>query len=260
MVNSNQYFIRGTGKPLVFQHGLGASQSQIKSLLTDLGNIKLLTMDTPGHGVFPYDESNTPSFQSYTDEVIRVMDITGIYKTVAGGLSMGSGIAVNMAMRYPKRVAGLILLRPAWHYSAYPENLRILLKVADYLDNTTGQTGFESLPEFALIREKIPKAAASILGMFNREQQVYTSPLLRAMVGDQPCLTETPPGIDLPALIIGNDDDPLHPWEMAEKWHQTLPNSGLIKVPSRYTDPDGHRIKVINAIQEFMNDITINKM
>ena len=258
MVNSNQYTIQGSGKPLVFQHGLGANRFQITSLLNTLENTRLLTMDAPGHGHFPYDPGCSPSFDWFTDEVIRVMDINGIYQAVIGGLSMGSGIAINMALRYPGRVAALILLRPAWFCSPVPDNLKILLKVADCLEMTDGDKIFKEDALFQKMQADLPAAAASVMGMFDRDQQQFTSRLLRAMVKDQPCPHEKIPAIELPTLVIGNDEDPLHPWEMADMWHHAVPESILVKAPSRYAEPDAHQSKVVSAISEFLNEIPIN--
>ena len=38
----------------------------------------------------------------------------GLTRAVVGGISMGAGMALNAATRYPERVAGLVLARPAW--------------------------------------------------------------------------------------------------------------------------------------------------
>lgn len=257
MAHTNSHSDQGTGKPLVFQHGLGASRLQIQSLLNDLTDVRLLTTDMPGHGTCELDPGLPPSFASYAEEVLRMMDRAGIYRAVAGGLSMGSGIALHLACSHPERLAGLILLRPAWLLETRPENLRILLDVAGHLENGQ-QKDFEKLPAFQDIQKISPEAAASLLGMFTREQPDNTSSLLRAMVEDQPCPFGDPPLITLPVLVIGNDHDPLHPWEMAESWHKLLPNSRLIRVAPRYLEPETHQREVIQAIREFMNQIIIN--
>ncbi len=121
-----------------------------------------------------------------------------------------------------------------------------------------GKTAFMKLPEFQSIRSELPEAADSLLGMFDRDQQDHTAIVLTKMVEDQPCPTDNAPMITFPALVIGNDDDPLHPWEMAEAWHRMLPNSQLKKVTSRYTNDKVHQREVVAAIQQFMNTIIIN--
>ena len=256
MEDQQSYTILGSGKPLVFQHGLGANAQQIISLLDELQGVRLLTMDMPGHGHNKLDPSRPPSFNSYTDELIRIMDKAGIDRAAAGGLSMGSGIALNMAWRYPERVAGLILLRPAWHLSSHPKNLEVLLEVARLLNKGEDEK-LSAIPRVATMRREIPAAADSIMGLLNREQKEDTPEVLQRMVADKP-LPGEPTDIMFPALVIGNDDDPLHPWEMAEAWHKLLPNSKLLKVPSRYTNPTGHKAEVTHAIQDFMNTITFN--
>jgi pimeloyl-ACP methyl ester carboxylesterase len=182
------------------------------------------------------------------------MDLVNIDKAVAGGLSMGSGNAVNMACRYPERVSGLILLRPAWFLSPAPENLRILLELATYLENGE-KSLFKSSPNLKAIRNKVPEAADSILGLFDRDHPDATASLLRNMVNDKPCPPDTSALLNFPTLIIGNDHDPIHPWSMAEAWHKHLPQSILIKVSPRYSDRDAHQQEVNRAIQDFMNNL-----
>ena len=61
--------------------------------------------------------------------------------------------------------------------------------------------------------------------------------------------------INCPALIIGNDDDPLHPYDMAQTIHQYLTNSKLSKVVSRYLDDQAHREIVHQITTKFISDL-----
>ncbi len=256
MSTTPYYSLQGSGKPLVFQHGLGANHTQVTGLLSGLNGIQLLASDSRGHGKTPYDPGRQSSFSSFTNDVVRLIDKLQWDKAIVGGISMGSGIALNMALRYPDRVAALILLRPAWLCGSIPENLRILLDVAAFADKSQEIEGFKNLPEFRKIAAEVPNAAASVLGMFDRDQQIHTSEILKSMVGDHPCVQD-PSDITVPALIIGNEDDPLHPWEMAQTWHKILPKSQLLKVTSRYLDAEKHQNQVTEGIQNFINEITV---
>ena len=57
-------------------------------------------------------DTDTYSFDTFADHVVALMDHLGIERCHLGGLSMGSAIALNIALRYPDRFKKLILLRP----------------------------------------------------------------------------------------------------------------------------------------------------
>ena len=114
------------GSPLVFIHGLGAGKKQIGSALTNLPGRRLITPNMPGHGDSPEIDPSQFSFDFFADLVIEVMDHLGIDQTDLGGLSMGSGISLNIALRYPERVKKLILLRPSWLDSPRPHHLELV--------------------------------------------------------------------------------------------------------------------------------------
>ena len=160
------YRSTGNDLPLFFQHGLGSNLDQAFRLLGDLADVQLISMDCPGHGGAPLPEGLMPSFDYYTDELLRLMSSLGIDRAVFGGISMGSGIALNMALNYPDKVKGLVLVRPAWLDAINPENLALLLEAADRIPLHNGLDEFEQLPEFKQIKEQLPKAAQSILGVF----------------------------------------------------------------------------------------------
>ncbi|GJM29305.1 MAG: esterase [Cyclobacteriaceae bacterium] len=247
----------GHGLPVVFQHGLTANIKQTESLLAGLRNIRLLSIDCPGHGTSPLSDDYLVSFNRYADEVLRFIDRHQIEQAVFGGISMGSGIAINIALRYPDRVKGLILVRPAWLDYKMPRNLQILLPAAQLMNQENGKRRFQELPEFKSIQRS--SVAKSILGVFAPEQQAALSQVIERMVNDQPfSKMEELKRISLPCLVLCNEDDPLHPIEMAEIIHQTIPGSVLRKVTSRYIDNDLHRTQVRNSIQEFIqkNNLT----
>ena len=54
---------------------------------------------------------------------------------VVGGISLGAGTALNLTVRYPGRVAGLVLCRPAWLDRPQAEfNRNAYAEIADLLD------------------------------------------------------------------------------------------------------------------------------
>ena len=247
------YINEGNGIPIVLQHGLGSNVAQSKKLLGDLSDIQLIALDCPGHGASPYPADRSPSFDYYVEEVIRLVDRLGVEQAYFGGISMGSGIAVNVALAFPERVKGLILVRPAWLDTPTPDNLKILLDAAKYIPKADGQAAFEQLSAFRQIKNKLPTAAQSVLGVFADTQQKEIPQVLTHLVNDAPFPSlKKIQTITQPCIILANDDDPLHPFEMAQVIHQHINGSTLHKVTSRYIDDNQHRIEVQKIVSNFL--------
>lgn len=242
----------GSGIPFFFQHGLGGNLGQAQDLLKDLPGIQLISMDSRGHGKTLFDEAANISFNQFADDLVNLGEKLQIEKAIFGGISMGSGVALNVAIRYHERVKALVLVRPAWLDQPHPENLFILEKLASLLRKNAGGQIAES-PEFKKMAAEVPGAAQSVLGQLNREQSEYTAEVLDRMCGDSPF-----PRMDdlhkiyIPVLIIASDEDPMHPFEFASKMHKHIPNSQLKKVPSRYLHPEQHWKEIFSAVNEFM--------
>lgn len=250
------YQTSGEGIPFHFQHGLGSNLAQPQGLLSDLKGVQLISMDCPGHGAAELPASTQPSFALYSQQVIGLMDRLGISKAIFGGISMGAGISTYISIHYPERVKGLVLIRPAWLDQGQPDNLKILLTAADFIEQESNIEGFQELSAFQAIRAAVPNAAKSVLGVFAETQRPEIARVLRAMVNDQPFdEIKRLQQIEAPTLVIGNDDDPLHPYSMAAAMAQHIPNSRLKKVISRYIDDDQHRQYVLKTVSKFIDNL-----
>lgn len=246
----------GEGKPFVFQHGLGANIEQVEQLVSGIDGIQWIFMDMPGHGQSELTADAIPSFDFYTDQLVLALDKLGIQKAHFGGISMGAGIAINMALRYPEKVEGLFLVRPAWIDQETPEHLKILVQAANLLGQTNGIELFKNESSFEEINNKLPNAGQSLLSLFSAEQQKELPKVLEAMVNDKPySSTEALQKLNLPCIIIGNDDDPLHPYEIAEKTNQNIVGSTIHKVTSRYIDGELHQKEIIELINKYLQNI-----
>jgi len=138
-----------SGRPFVFQHGLGGDVSQPADIFPPPSGIRLLSLDCRGHGgTRPLGPAGKLSFSSFADDLAALMDHLGLQRAVVGGISMGAGVALNLASRYPKRVVGLVLSRPAWLDSPRPKNLKAYPVIARLLGEHGAKLGrelFESI-------------------------------------------------------------------------------------------------------------------
>jgi len=249
----NNYVQKGSGPPFVFQHGLGANIEQTQKLFATLKHVEFISMDCPGHGQSPLEANTFPSFDYYADQLIALLDHLNVSKATFGGISMGAGIALNVALRFPERVQALVLVRPAWVDLSTPNNLTILLEAAKNIRVENGAMAFSQSQYFRQIKTILPTAAESLLSLFDRSQREELPLVLEKMVEDRPFsnISELQE-IQVPCMIVGNEKDPLHPFEMASQLHQNIKQSELHKVVSRYVDETEHAVAVNQLVSTFI--------
>ncbi len=248
------YITQGRGTPFIFLHGLGSSIHQTTRICDGIKGIKFISMDFPGHGRTRYPEDGKhPSFQYYSDDLVLLMEKLKVDEAYVGGISMGAGIALTLASQYPDRVKGLVLVRPAWLEESAPDNLRILSKVSEMLTKSFAREKFQQTSYYRKLHQNLPGAALSLLGLFAPTQQPTLSKTLWHMVSDHPELNyDSINNANIPACVIGNSHDPLHPIEMAQNIHKNLANSKFHKVISRYKSDDKHRRELVKIISNFI--------
>lgn len=231
--------------PLVFLHGLGAGKIQTTSGLPNLENIHLIAPDLPGHGDSTGYDPATYSFDSFADHVIALMDHLGIDQCHLGGLSMGSGITLNIALRYPNRFKKLILLRPSWLASPKPAHLKLVADAGEM-----PQPEFEALPEFqTLLAANLP-VANSITAVYQRPDNQVLSRMWKSAPFTS---LDHLKNISAPALVLSSPRDDLHPESVASTIAKALPNSQLIPLPARYHEPEAYQKSLNQHINTFLN-------
>ena len=179
---------------------------------------------------------------------------------VVGGISLGAGTALNLTLRYPDRVAGLVLCRPAWLDRPQAEFNRLAYaEIADLLDAHAGRRRRRAYRETAIyqsVRRTSPAAAASLLGQLTRPRAAENSVILRAFPASSPTTSaDTWRGIAVPTLVIGHHDDPFHPYEIAQAHADTIPGASLCTVPSKDADQAGSPPSIRTALHRFLDRV-----
>ncbi|MFG0306913.1 MAG: alpha/beta fold hydrolase [Phycisphaerales bacterium JB040] len=248
----------GRGRPLVFQHGLGSEKNQILELFRGVPGLGVLTADAPSHA----DSEHAPelhSFGAMADALLALMDREGIDRACVGGLSMGAGVALNLCLRHPDRVSGLVLLRPAWLHTAGPDNLALIARLGAWVRDSGPARALERLendPAFRTMRERVPGAADSVVHALRRNATPEAGRVLADLVADAPYRSPGElAGVTQPALVIASGADPLHPVSVAEELATALPNATLLTAPERYVRPAAHAERVREAVREFVGGL-----
>lgn len=249
----------GHGEPLLFIHGLGAGRAQTLSALTDLAGYQVIAPDMLGHGDSISEDSNdVQNFDQFADDCISLLDHLGIQKAHVGGLSMGSGVSINLALRYPDGVKKLILLRPSWLNEKQPAHLALVANVGTWIKDHGHEKARILLaehPDFIALQASVPKVAASIMGLFARPDHFSHTAVLYRMWQDAPFSNlEDLAKISQQALVQHTTRDDLHPIPVAETIASYLPNCRVVSLPPRYDEPENYAFQLNKVIAEFLSE------
>ena len=94
--------------PVVFVHGAGGTHQHWLYQVRDLPHSPTYALDLPGHG--RSEGPGRDGISAYGDWLVTFLDAVAVDQAVLVGHSMGGGIAQEVALRYPARVAGLGLV------------------------------------------------------------------------------------------------------------------------------------------------------
>lgn len=118
--------------PVVLIHGAGGTHQHWLYQVRDLP-VTAYAVDLPGHGHSQGEGRDT--IAGYGDWLIRWMDVAGLQRVVLAGHSMGGAIALDVALRYPDRIAGLGLVSTGARLRVAPA---ILDGLCDEPEHTVG--------------------------------------------------------------------------------------------------------------------------
>jgi pyruvate dehydrogenase E2 component (dihydrolipoamide acetyltransferase) len=99
------------GLPLACIHGFGGDKETwlLMSALVPYARGTVL-VDLPGHGASADVPEQRASIRHHAEAVVRTLDHAGIERAILCGNSMGGGVALRLAVSWPDRVAGLVLV------------------------------------------------------------------------------------------------------------------------------------------------------
>jgi pimeloyl-ACP methyl ester carboxylesterase len=245
-------------QPVLLLHGLGGDCAQPWAFLNAGPGLRRIAPDLRAHGATGYiGPDGAFTFDGLADDAVALLDrlcVTG--PVIVAGVSMGAGIALNLARRYPDRVTALALVRPAWLAQPLPPNLALYPRLASLLRRYGPQPGlarFEATEDYQAVRAVSGSGAASLRGQFTAPYAVDRAVRLDRMPRSAPA--PDPAALRLvtqPALVVGAPRDPVHPLELAEATAAALPNASLRVVKARDEDPPGQAAQIAGAVAGFV--------
>lgn len=251
------YIDIGEGVPFVFQHGLGGSLEQPKGLFAPPKGIRFLSFDFRGHGDTRIGSEQELSFKAFTDDLAAFMEYLKIEKAIIGGISMGAAVALNFVLRYPERTIGCVFSRPAWLDHPMPQSHQDLFRdVADLIlehGPDLGREIFCKSQRYARLQQESQAVAQSFLNYFDYKHAKTTTGKFLSMPADTPCSNKQEWNkIRVPALIMANGSDPLHPLEYGQVMAEYIHQAEFHEITAKSIDSKQHIEDVQKHLEEFL--------
>ena len=239
------YYDAGTGLSVAFQHGLSGDHAKILEVFPGPQKFRLVSFDARFHGrTRPLGPPEKIGFDQSADDLLALLDHLKIPQAVIGGISMGAGIALNFTTRYPHRVLGLILSRPAWVDGPLPENVRMFPEMAGLireLGAKAARDAFAKTETFAKVLAESTDSASAVLGMFDDPSCEETVDRFERIPRDCPSRDRSAwRAIRVPTLVLANHQDPIHPFAMAPDLAREIAGAELQTLTPKCIDIDAH--------------------
>ena len=248
----------GEGIPFFFQHGLGGDTNQPFGLLeAPPPGFRLLAFDCRGHGqTVPQGDPEKIGIAAFADDLLALMDHLGLPRAVVGGISMGASLALNFALRFPGRVRGLVLSRPAWLEGPVPRNVAVYARIARHLRDhgaVCGRERFQQTDDYRAMLRESPDAANSLLGQFDHPRPADAVVNLERIPKESPHPDRRQwAAVAVPTLVLANRQDPIHPFEYGETLARVIPGAEFGELTPKSEDRERHAADVRAAVNGFL--------
>lgn len=233
--------------PLILIHGAGGSFLSWHPLLRRLQGETVYTLDLPGHGESKAEGRQT--IEAYANDIAAFMDELQIPTAIILGLSMGSGIALTLALNFPHKVKALVLLGSGAKLRVAPivlENIGKPELFAETVTQINNACFSENTPNDLLALSEKNMLAAGIQTL----QQDF-------LACDRFDITAQLSQIQPPALILCGAEDKMTPPKYSQYLKDNLPNARL-----HILEKTGHILtleqpeRVAALIRTFLDEVT----
>jgi pimeloyl-ACP methyl ester carboxylesterase len=219
--------------PVVLLHGLTATRRYVvmgSGALQRAGHC-VVAYDARGHGRSAPAADGDYGYGALGEDLAAVMDAAGLERAVLAGASMGAQTAVRFALAHPERVAGLVLITPAFDPRVGERDLAAWDALARGL-REGGIDGFVAAYDFDRIA---PALRPTIETVLRQRLAAHSHPLavadaLEGVPRSRPfeSISELA-RIAVPTLVVASRDraDPSHPLAVGEAWAAVIPGARL---------------------------------
>jgi pimeloyl-ACP methyl ester carboxylesterase len=239
-IDNMQVHYRDEGNPLdsipiVLIHGTGASLHTWEVWVQELKKeYRVITLDLPAYGLTGSNTSGNYSLKYYSGFMEKFLSKLNIKHCVLGGNSLGGAITWEYALAHPGQVDKMVLV-DAGGYPTKSKSVPIAFQLAKV-------PVINNLFKYILPRSVVEKSLKNIyfhedritpelvnryfdLALREGNRKAFLDKINDSSVNNDYLKINT---LTMPALIIWGDKDELIPLDVAEKFHNELPNDTLI--------------------------------
>jgi pimeloyl-ACP methyl ester carboxylesterase len=236
----------GRGSSLIFLHGSMGTGKVWKPYVPILSNdFTIILPDVRGHGKTA-NPGKEIDLHLIADDIAGLIDALKLEKPLLCGWSMGGDVSLDIAMRYPERVSGLIV---GGVTHRIPETYFASLKAMGLEE--PGRINFE-------LAEKNISQLISIWKIEHVQSLSHWKELVTQLSFEM--LNPTLPTEDdlkritVPTLIVWGDRDQFLPIENAVELYRLIPNAQLAVVPNADHFVSRTRVRLFaELVKEFLS-------
>jgi pimeloyl-ACP methyl ester carboxylesterase len=225
----------GEGTPVALLHGLTATHRYVVmgSRALERSGHRVIAYDARGHGRSePAPEPTAYGYDDLAADLLALLDERGVDRAVLAGASMGAHTALRLALERPQRVAGLVLVTPAYEPERHPDGLMRWDALAEGL-RSGGVEGFLA----AYGEPRVPDAwRETVLKVLRQRLSAHEHPeavadALQAVPRSRPfAALDDLAAVEAPTVVVADRDeaDPDHPLGVAQAYAQAIPGARLV--------------------------------
>ena len=218
---------RGDGHAVILLHGGLATHVACAPIAEPLARrVRVITPDLRGSG--RSHDAGPLSWDQLADDVAALARHVGIERAAIGGISLGAGVAVRVALRHPALVGALVAIHPAFAGAdvGLTSAQAAAMRAIDAAGSRAPHEGVEVLlPLFDALPDDVRARARTLVAAYDPASVAATARFM--LDGGQPFERgEDLRAITAPAFVVPGID-PTHPAEVAEVYRRHLPHCTL---------------------------------
>jgi pimeloyl-ACP methyl ester carboxylesterase len=233
--------------PVLLLHGGGGSHLSWPPQIRRLSGQRMFTLDLPGHS--KSEGLGRQDIDEYSRAIIEFMKALRLSAAVMVGFSMGSAIALSLALQYRKRVLGLVLVGGG-------AKMRV---DSSLLEMAANPSTFHSAVEKIIENSYSPAADEHLKELAIQQMEETRQAVLYGdfLACDSFDVMDAVKKISVPTLLICGDEDRMTPQNRSEYLRDQIKGAQM-----RVVEGSGHMVmierpnEVAELITEFLDQIS----
>jgi pimeloyl-ACP methyl ester carboxylesterase len=236
----------GQKPPVVLIHGAGGSHLYWPSDVRRLPGYRVYAIDLPGHG--KSEGRGHQSIPAYVQSVLGWLEQSGLHRAVFVGHSMGSAIAMSLALDHPEHVLGLGLVGAGAR-----------LRVAEaLLESASSATTFHNAVDMVISWSFSPQTSERLVRLASERMAETRYSVLHGdfLACNGFDLSERVGEIRCPTLVVCGEQDKMTPKRHSQFLADCIPEARLEVIPDA-----GHMVMleqpkaVVGVLMDFLGGI-----